>query len=79
MRTILIIILTFLIMSTNNPLESARTQMTTAYAFLRGQYDAQFPKLLSPERVIEVSIPVEMDSGEIRLFSGYRSQHNAAR
>ncbi len=66
-------------MTTNNPLESARTQMSTAYAFLTGQYDEQFPKLLSPDRVIEVSIPVKMDSWEIHTFTGYRSQHNSAR
>ena len=66
-------------MTLNNPLESARTQMSTAYAFLQWQYDEQFPKLLSPDRVIEVSIPVKMDSWEIRTFTGYRSQHNSAR
>lgn len=63
----------------NNPLESARTQMKTAYAFLAWAYDDQFPKLHSPDRVIEVSIPVKMDSGEIQIFTGYRSQHNSAR
>lgn len=66
-------------MSNNNPFLSAQTQMKTAYEFLKGQYDDQFPALLSPDRVIEVSIPVKMDSGEIRVFTGYRSQHNGAR
>ena len=66
-------------MSINNPFESARTQMSTAYAFLKWQYDSQFPFLLSPDRVIEVFIPIEMDSGEIKVFTGYRSQHNNAR
>jgi glutamate dehydrogenase len=31
--------------------------------------------LKKPIRVLEVSIPVRMDSGEIRNFTGYRSQH----
>jgi glutamate dehydrogenase len=66
-------------MSTNNPFLSAQSQMQTAYAFLTGRYDAQFPKIMNPERVIEVNIPVQMDSGEIRNFVGYRSQHNGAR
>ncbi len=66
-------------MSTNNPFLSAQSQMQTAYAFLAGRYDAQFPKMMNPERVIEVNIPVQMDSGEIRNFVGYRSQHNGAR
>lgn len=66
-------------MSSNNPFLSAQTQMRTAYEYLKWQYDEQFPKILSPERIIEVSIPVKMDSWEIRIFTGYRSQHNAAR
>lgn len=66
-------------MSQNNPFESARTQMQTAYTFLNGQYDDIFPILLSPDRVIEVSIPIRMDDGTLKNFTGYRSQHNSAR
>lgn len=66
-------------MSTNNPFESARTQMRTAYAYLTPEYSHEFEALLSPDRVIEVSIPVVMDDGSTRVFTGYRSQHNAAR
>ena len=66
-------------MSTNNPFLSARVQMTTAYAFLKGKYDSQFEKILFPERIIEVNIPVQMDNGSTRMFTGYRSQHNGAR
>jgi len=32
-----------------------------------------------PKRVLEVSIPVEMDDGHIEVFTGYRVQHNDAR
>lgn len=32
--------------------------------------------LKSPNRVVKVNIPVEMDSGEIKIFSGYRVQYN---
>ncbi len=66
-------------MSNNNPFLSAQSQMQTAYAFLAGRYDAQFPKMMNPERVIEVNIPVKMDSWEIKNFVWYRSQHNGAR
>lgn len=66
-------------MSQNNPFLSAQTQMQTAYTWLAGDYDDQFQKILHPERVIEVNIPVKMDDGSIRNFVGYRSQHNAAR
>lgn len=34
--------------------------------------------LARPERTLEVSIPVRMDDGNIRVFTGYRSQHNTA-
>ena len=33
----------------------------------------------SPKRVIEVAIPVKMDSGELKVFTGYRIQHNDVR
>ena len=62
-----------------NPFLSAQKQMNTAYEFLKGRYDDEFPKILTPERIIEVSIPVKMDNGEMKVFTGYRSQHNAAR
>ena len=35
--------------------------------------------LLSPEREIHVSIPVKMDNGKIKVFSGYRVQHSTLR
>lgn len=35
--------------------------------------------LKRPERVLEVSIPVRMDNGRIRVFQGYRVQHSSAR
>ena len=35
--------------------------------------------LLSPEREMHVSIPVKMDNGKIKVFSGYRVQHSTLR
>jgi len=35
--------------------------------------------LSSPERAIIVSIPVKMDYGKTRFFTGYRVQHNTSR
>ncbi|MFB0514507.1 MAG: Glu/Leu/Phe/Val dehydrogenase [Candidatus Bathyarchaeia archaeon] len=35
--------------------------------------------LSSPERMLTVSIPVKMDDGKIKVFEGYRIQHNTAR
>jgi glutamate dehydrogenase/leucine dehydrogenase len=33
----------------------------------------------SPERVLAVTVPVRMDNGHIRVFQGYRVQHNTSR
>jgi len=35
--------------------------------------------LLSPEAEHNVTVPIELDNGEIAVFSGYRIQHNSAR
>jgi glutamate dehydrogenase (NAD(P)+) len=35
--------------------------------------------LRTPERKLEVAIPIRMDDGEIRVFTGYRVQHSTAR
>ena len=32
--------------------------------------------LKQPERVLTVAIPIVMDSGETRVFTGFRSQYN---
>ncbi|MBQ1271044.1 MAG: Glu/Leu/Phe/Val dehydrogenase, partial [Clostridia bacterium] len=36
-------------------------------------------KLSMPERQVEVYLPVRMDDGTIRMFEGYRVQHNSFR
>ncbi len=38
-----------------------------------------YEQLKSPHRVIQVSIPVKMDNGQVKVFKGYRSQFNNAR
>ena len=35
--------------------------------------------LLTAKREVQVQIPVEMDSGDVATFIGYRVQHNSAR
>ena len=37
------------------------------------------PYLSSPKRVMTVSCPIKMDDGSIKVFTGYRCQHNNAR
>jgi glutamate dehydrogenase (NAD(P)+) len=35
--------------------------------------------LRTPRRILEVAVPVRMDSGGVQVFTGYRVQHNLAR
>src|SRR5258708_6919895 len=36
-------------------------------------------RLLSPDRTIEVSLPIKLDNGQVKVFQGYRVQHNNIR
>ncbi|ABR30470.1 glutamate dehydrogenase [Thermosipho melanesiensis] len=60
-----------------NPFENFLKQIDNVAKYL------SYPKyvfeiLKSPLRVIEVNIPVKMDDGTIKIFKGWRSQHNNA-
>lgn len=46
---------------------------------LIGGDESDFSLLASPRRVLEVSLPLRMDSGEVRLFKGCRVQHSTSR
>ncbi|CUX19523.1 Glu/Leu/Phe/Val family dehydrogenase [Clostridium sp. C105KSO13] len=39
----------------------------------------EYETLKYPERELTVSIPIRMDNGELKVFEGYRVQHNSAR
>ena len=45
---------------------------------LLGLGDDVYEALRLPERVIQVKIPVRMDDGSVKVFVGWRSQHNSA-
>lgn len=62
----------------NNPFESAKQQLQTAADIAKLDAD-KIEQLMNPDRYIEVSIPVKMDSGSQKIFEGFRSQHNNAR
>ncbi|HMQ14782.1 MAG TPA: Glu/Leu/Phe/Val dehydrogenase dimerization domain-containing protein, partial [Phycisphaerae bacterium] len=36
-------------------------------------------RLRRPERIVIVSVPTRMDDGSVKVFTGYRVQHNRAR
>lgn len=60
-----------------NPFENAQKMLKEACDKL-GTESAVYEILSEPLRVIEVSIPVKMDDGSIKVFKGFRSQHNDA-
>lgn len=63
---------------TSNPFQAAQRQLLEANEHLKLD-DGILQQLLFPKRVVEVRIPVRMDSGNIETFTGFRSEHNNAR
>src|SRR5688500_9424791 len=61
-----------------NPFDIAREQFNIAADLLELD-ESMREVLISPKRQLIVSIPVKMDSGLIKVFEGYRVQHNIAR
>lgn len=61
-----------------NPFETAVKQLEEAAEIAKLDKN-KIERLKSPDRYVEVSIPVVMDSGEQKIFKGFRSQHNNAR
>ena len=60
-----------------NPLIGAQQRVKVACEKLGMPADV-YEILKYPQRIIEVSIPVKMDDGSIRTFTGFRAQHNTA-
>ena len=62
----------------SNPYENAMMQLSRATAVQ--SFPEGFIKQISvPNREVRISIPVKMDNGEMRVFEGYRVEHNNAR
>lgn len=64
-------------MSDNNPLIMAQKQVKDACDRLK-MPESVYEILKNPLKVMEVSIPVRMDDGSTKVFTGYRAQHNDA-
>jgi glutamate dehydrogenase (NAD(P)+) len=61
-----------------NPYRIAQIQFDLAAEYLK--LDQGVRQILrTPKRMLEVSIPTKMDNGQIKVFTGYRVQHNVAR
>jgi glutamate dehydrogenase (NAD(P)+) len=61
-----------------NPFEVALQQLEEASKILNLE-KGMLEILSNPKRILTVSIPTRMDDGSIKVFTGYRSQHNDAR
>jgi glutamate dehydrogenase (NAD(P)+) len=61
-----------------NPYRISQIQFDIAAEYLK--LDPGLRQILrTPKRVFEVSVPTKMDNGQIKVFTGYRVQHNIAR
>src|SRR5229473_3572433 len=61
-----------------NPFRISQIQFDLAAEYLK--LDAGLRQILrTPKRVMEVAIPVKLDNGQVKVFTGFRVQHNVAR
>jgi glutamate dehydrogenase len=60
-----------------NLLHSTQTVIKEALEKL-GYPESMYELLKEPLRVLTVRIPVRMDNGDVKVFTGYRAQHNDA-
>ena len=61
-----------------NPFRIAQAQFARAARHVRAS-EGMLENLAHPERTIRIDFPVKMDDGAMRVFTGYRVQHNNAR
>jgi glutamate dehydrogenase (NAD(P)+) len=61
-----------------NPYRIAQIQFDIAAEYLK--LDQGLRQILrTPRRILEVSVPTKMDNGQVKVFTGFRVQHNVAR
>ena len=41
--------------------------------------DGMIKRIVTPERILEVAVPVRMDSGNVEMFTGWRIHHDTSR
>ena len=61
-----------------NPYENMLSVLDTAAGKLKLS-ESEYVFLKYPERQLQVSMPMVMDDGSVKVFEGYRVQHNSAR
>jgi glutamate dehydrogenase/leucine dehydrogenase len=61
-----------------NPYRISQMQFDIAAEYLK--LDVGLRQVLrTPKRIMEVSVPVKLDNGQVKVFTGFRVQHNIAR
>ena len=60
----------------HDPFANATKQVNDACDILKIKDKELRQYLAMPNKVLRVKIPVKMDNGKIRIFTGFRSQHN---
>ena len=60
------------------PLDMVLMQLDVAAQKLKIDPDIH-EKLKTPQRILIVSVPIRMDSGKVKVFTGYRVQHSMER
>jgi glutamate dehydrogenase (NAD(P)+) len=61
-----------------NPFRIAQIQFDLAAEYLKLEPGLR-QVLRTPKRILEVSLPTKMDNGQVKVFTGFRVQHNVAR
>jgi glutamate dehydrogenase/leucine dehydrogenase len=61
-----------------NPYRISQIQFDMAAEFLKLDPGLRLV-LRTPRRALEVAVPIKLDNGQVKVFSGYRVQHNIAR
>jgi len=62
----------------SNPFENMLRQLADVQKLIKIDQNI-FAQLQSPQKCLEVSIPVRMDNGSVKIFTGFRAQYNDAR
>ncbi len=65
-------------MAEYNPFDNVLAVVDNAAKIL-GYLPQDYESIKYPERELQVSLPVEMDDGSVRVFKGYRVQHSTLR
>lgn len=62
----------------SDPFQNVLTQLEKINKIINIEPDI-YERLRQPDRILTVSIPVKMDDGSVKVFTGYRAQFNNAR